>query len=211
MRLFLIRHGQTAWNKDGRAQGHTDIGLDDIGLEQTEQLALSFSGIEIDRVFSSDLLRCVQTASGIARTGVEQSAIFRERSFGTWEGEPYQEIHHRLRDAAAKLGVSEFNARPDGGESVMDVWDRLEPAVAEIEDSHGNTVIVTHGGTCALLLCQFLRTSVDTSRSFRFPNTAVTELERRPDGFWSLVRFADTSHLARPSAPMIDAQNLATR
>jgi broad specificity phosphatase PhoE len=92
MRLTLIRHGQTAWNVAGRAQGHTDIGLDPTGLEQVATLGDVFTGRRIDLLLSSDLLRCretvapIETAAGVSATFTER---LRERKFGEWEGSSY--------------------------------------------------------------------------------------------------------------------------
>ena len=66
MRLYLVRHGQTSWNVEQRAQGHTDIPLDEEGIRQADMLGHSFAGVGIDRVLSSDLKRSVQTAEQMA-------------------------------------------------------------------------------------------------------------------------------------------------
>ena len=63
MRLYLVRHGQTAWNKEGRAQGHSDTELDEDGRAQARSLVAAFSGVEVRRVLSSDLKRSAETAA----------------------------------------------------------------------------------------------------------------------------------------------------
>lgn len=65
-RIGLIRHGSTAWNKEGRIQGHTDNPLDEEGLQQAEAIAERLSGEHWDYIYSSDLLRARQTAEVIA-------------------------------------------------------------------------------------------------------------------------------------------------
>src|SRR4051812_36304655 len=99
MRLYIVRHGQTAWNAEERAQGHTDIPLDETGLKQAEFLGDMLAEEPIESVLTSDLQRSAQTARFIAqRLGVtiEQTPLLRERTFGEWEGLPYAEVGRRL-------------------------------------------------------------------------------------------------------------------
>lgn len=89
MRLFLIRHGQTAWNTAGRAQGHTDEPLDECGLWQAQQLAQTFQKGTLDLVLTSDLQRSRMTAEVLAdaaKAPIEVDPLLRERSFGELGG-----------------------------------------------------------------------------------------------------------------------------
>lgn len=214
MKLYLVRHAQTEWNVLGRAQGHTDIDLDETGRKQLADLTQAFTRVSLQRVWSSDLLRAASTATAVAHGStcdVEHWTDLRERSFGDWEGEPYQEVHQRLRSAAAEAGLSEFEVRPPGGESLRDLWNRTARVLSSLPTDSESLAIVTHGGVCAHLLAHCLAGTIESTKSFRFENTAVTTLERRPDGIFRLLSFGDTSHLQAPSAPMIDAQSFPNR
>ncbi|MBS1707372.1 MAG: histidine phosphatase family protein [Armatimonadetes bacterium] len=198
MRLYLVRHGQTAWNADGRAQGHSDVDLDDNGLAQAEILkdALVSSGAR--RILSSDLKRCVATAKPLATAlnlEITQREALRERTFGVLEGKHYTDLRFWFQAESRAQGLSEFELRPDNGESVKDVWKRLTPIDREINRGSDHAVVIAHGGTCALLLARLVNATVESSRSFRFENASITELVRRPDGFWQLLRYNDTRHL----------------
>lgn len=198
MRLFLVRHGQTSWNVLGKAQGHTDIELDEVGTQQAELLAASMKRIQLSKVITSDLSRSRETARGVAiATGgalVERSDI-RERGFGEWEGTNFEEVGRRMDETAKELGISRQHVRPPGGESFMDVWNRLDPFTEELFQETESIAVVAHGGTCSLLLAKLLKGSIDTSRGFRFRNASVTELERRPEGLFLMTRYGDVSHL----------------
>lgn len=206
MRLFLIRHGQTEWNVLGKSQGHSDVPLDSIGQMQSLRLADRFQGESLTKVYSSDLVRCLETARPLAAAcGAELVATdhLRERSFGEWEGWDYSAI----RAAQQASGLDPFSFRSPGGESMHDVWARMAPFICSLDKLEGDCAVVSHGGTCSVVLAQLLRASIETTRSFRFWNTAVTELKLRHDGCFELVSYCDTSHLHSSGAPMIDVHS----
>lgn len=194
MRLYVVRHAQTAWNIEGRVQGHTDVPLDAVGEGQTVRLAEAFRGVEVARVLTSDLGRSVRTAEALAqvvRAPLEIDPRLRERCFGELEGRPYQEV----RDWHYADAESQILVQGPGGESTQDVWNRLVPVAERLAVEEAPTVVVTHGGTKSLLLAQLLRGTIETARAFRIDNTGISELKRRPDGYWTLVRFNDVRHL----------------
>ncbi len=200
MRLFLVRHGQTAWNLEGRAQGHTDILLDELGRQQASMAAEAFRGTELTRVLTSDLQRAITTAEPLAKaTGatLTQRHDLRERSFGDWEGLDFRDVAAKMLEQSLLQGIPMHEVRPPAGESFADVWQRLDGVLAELKDAEGPTAVVSHGGTVSILLSRLLCGTLETSRSFRFGNTSITELERRPDGYFSIVRYNDVAHLQR--------------
>lgn len=196
LRLSLIRHGQTAWNVEGRAQGHCDIPLDETGRDQVCRLGVAYGGL-FDRVFSSDLRRAAETAQVLACHDTTLDPALRERSFGEWEGLPFRDFYAQMPADRSQ----EFHFRPPGGESFQDVWERLQDWTCQLTQAEGRVAVVSHGGTCALLMAILLRGTPETSRSFRLGNTAVTEFERRSDGRFTLLRYNCTRHLeAEPRA-----------
>jgi len=213
MRAFLIRHAQTEWNVVGRAQGHTDHQLDSTGVLQAKQLARRFHGHRIEKIFTSDLQRCVQTAEPLSLvTGcpMEKRADLRERCFGEWEGLEFTELRRRLEIIEQNPEIDAEHFAPNGGESLYQIWERLGGMTQWLQSATESIVaIVTHGGAKGLMLSRLIRGNPATGRSFRFGNTSVTELLRRPDGTWQLERLADLSHLELPSVPMIDANQTA--
>lgn len=199
MRVYLLRHGQTAWNAEGRAQGHTDIPLDADGLEQARLVGLAFANLRISRVWTSDLARARDTAMPIVRaTGaaLTETPLLRERGFGDFEGKSFIEVQNETRRLES-TGLSAFEIRLAGGESFRDVWNRLDPIADELFATREDVAVVTHGGSCALLLAKLLHGNIETCRAFRFGNTAITELERRPDGLFLMVRYNETAHLTK--------------
>ncbi|MGV3615830.1 MAG: histidine phosphatase family protein [Fimbriimonas sp.] len=209
MRLYLVRHGQTAWNEAGRAQGHTDIPLDATGLRQAEAVGEAFREIPLDRILTSDLQRAHQTAAPISDAAGVPLTIrrdLRERSFGDWEGNGFTDVAAWALERSIDEAIHLLEVRPPNGESFADVWNRLDAVVDDLNEMDGRVAIVTHGGTCGVLLARLTRGSLETTRSFRFGNTGVTELERRADGYYVIQRYNDVTHLAahRPLAGSVD-------
>lgn len=199
MRLYLIRHGQTAWNAEGRAQGHADIPLDAHGEAQANAVGEAFRHIHLDAVLSSDLDRASNTAKPICTatgTPLLVDARLRERSMGVFEGQPFDAFRVHLRAMATPDDPYHVDARLEGGESARDVWDRLEGVVESHLAVHPRLAVVSHGGTCSLLLARLLRGTPLTGRAFRFANGSITELSLNANGLWVMERYNDTAHLA---------------
>ncbi len=95
-RILAIRHGETAWNVDGRLQGHRDIPLGDTGRVQARRLAQALAGRgDIDAIVSSDLSRALETARIVAEAQglpVTTDIGLRERCFGDFEGRTFAEV-----------------------------------------------------------------------------------------------------------------------
>jgi 2,3-bisphosphoglycerate-dependent phosphoglycerate mutase len=209
MRLFLVRHGQTAWNAGLRAQGHSDIPLDETGARQAANLAESLAGETIEKVISSDLARAADTGRAVAeRLGIPLilDRRLRERSYGAFEGMSFAQLSASIHQQRHIQGLDNYEVRPPNGESLEDVWVRLKPLADEMFLERQDVLVVGHGGCCALLLARLMKGSIYTSRSFRFANTGLTELALPPEGDFKLIRYNDASHLVdeRPLTGSID-------
>lgn len=185
MRLLFVRHGQTDWNKPARAQGSTDIPLNETGRAQAAALGRALKDEAIDRVLCSDLGRAQETARAVGRI-FELRHDLRERSYGEWEGEEFIATNERI----AALG-DKWRSRPPGGESVEDVWNRCGPVVEELRAYEGTTLVISHGGTIAAIVARLILANLETTSSLHFANCALTELFRRPDGLMEMKRYSE--------------------
>ena len=98
MRIYIVRHGETAWNKDEVFRGRKDVPLNERGRGQAERVGLYFRKMPIDRIVSSPLARAVETAKAISTTtgvAVEISDEFTDINFGIWEGLSLGEVEKR--------------------------------------------------------------------------------------------------------------------
>jgi broad specificity phosphatase PhoE len=154
-RVLLLRHGRTSWNAEGRFQGQTDIGLDDVGLRQAERAASELGRLEPAALVSSDLSRARDTAAPLAAlTGlpVTTDERLRETSAGFWQGMLVRDI--QAQDGAARdAWRSGQQVRPGGdGELRTEVGARVAGAVTDHVAALGAgelLIAVTHGGAVA--------------------------------------------------------------
>jgi broad specificity phosphatase PhoE len=149
-RLLLVRHGETEWNATHRWQGFTGPPLNDLGVKQAEELAANLAAAPVEAVYSSDAIRAVQTAGIVARShglAVRQDARLREVNFGEWEGLTREEINTRYAGAFRQWEECKL-AAPTGGETDLEMADRVIEAVTDIGARHGDgrVVVVTSGG-----------------------------------------------------------------
>ena len=208
LRLYIVRHGVTLWNREMRMQGHTDIPLDEEGKRQAELLAarLYACAHSPQWVYSSDLARARQTAESIARPlglAVQTTPLLRETCLGDWEGLTRADIEARgdgqlltdyLRDS--------HTFRPPGAETLEAVWERISRAVQAIRHDHpsGQVVIAGHGGSLRALLCEALDAPISSMRRLWLDNASLSiidEVGLPGHRIRRVTLINDTSHLDR--------------
>lgn len=143
--LYLVRHGATAANAEGRYIGWDEHPLSPEGLAQAERVARRVAALAPSRLVTSDLGRCVQTAEAIARaTGLpfEPDRRLRELNFGLFSGKTYDEIAAVWPAEVAAWLRDPERVAPPGGESLAALRRRAMAALPR-ED---RAVVVTHGG-----------------------------------------------------------------
>src|ERR1700733_948194 len=160
--VYLIRHGETDWNAQGKMQGHKDIALNVVGETQAIQLKEKLAGVAFSAAYSSDLLRAKKTASLVVGSkGIEvvETRALREKAMGSWEGcfvADYLEVVAEQKHTSSHLSKEEyFSSRihPDI-ESYAEVYCRLHSFLhASLADHAGATILLSsHGGVLASVL-----------------------------------------------------------
>jgi broad specificity phosphatase PhoE len=160
--LWLIRHGETDWNRDGLYQGQADIPLNATGLEQARETAGELGRIDVSfaAIYSSPLLRARQTAEVTAQRmgmGVREDKRLMEIHQGEWTGKDYRSVVVQFGDPLKADGIRDtVHDRAPGGESVAEVAERMRAAADDISSSHTDeqVLIFTHGLALATLYCQ---------------------------------------------------------
>jgi len=212
--LILIRHGETAWNRELRFQGHADVPLNDMGHEQARRLGLRLaSETAVQHIFSSDLMRAQQTAAPGAQQlslPVATSAALREQFFGVVEGmrsDEIQSLHPRAWEEW--LEFREDHAMPEG-ETPREFHARIIAALGNIASEHQgrHLIVVTHGGVLDMVWRTARGLSLSGPRRSDIPNAGFNRIRiadpSRPDDI-EIVEWADTRHLADlPPQPTYD-------
>lgn len=173
---MLVRHGRTAWNAEGRAQGHADVGLDDVGRAQAEVMAPMVAAYDPCLLVSSDLTRARETAAFLEKatglTAVEDPR-WREYDLGERTGLTAAEFGERMG-----TGVQDWwdvEGRPDasvevpGAETTQELAARVLPAFVEVLARLGEretAVVVTHGASMRVALAAILGWPLATATGF---------------------------------------------
>lgn len=205
-RIIAVRHGETAWNRVSRIQGHTDIPLNDVGQWQAAQVAQAVAAEGIDAVYTSDLQRAADTALAIARAAVlpvHRDVALRERHFGELEGLTHDEINTRWPEQARRWRGRDPDFGPQGGETLKDFHARCVGALTRLARAHlGQTIVlVAHGGVLDCFYRAANGVDLSVPRSWTIGNATINRLLYSPDGL-TMIGWADDGHLQ--SAPGLD-------
>jgi len=198
-KIFLVRHGETAWNNQLRYQGHSDIPLSEKGRAQARALSHKLAGETFNAFYASDLTRARETAEIIAQPHglpVITKSQLRETKFGAWEGLKYSEIMERYPEVLASWTTDPLSTRIPDGESLRDVAERVMAGLAEIIENHPEerVVIAAHGGTIRIILASILHMDLNQYWRLRQDNTALNIVDfYNEKAIVSLVN--DVSHL----------------
>ncbi|MCS7263286.1 MAG: histidine phosphatase family protein [Armatimonadetes bacterium] len=198
--IYLVRHGQTVWNEEGRLCGSSDIPLSEEGLAQAQRLAKRLKSVNFSAIYSSPLKRAKQTAQEIA--SLHQLPVLieddlREIDYGDWEGmkvaeavEKFPEIERLRREEPMKF------AAPNG-EPMKLFAQRVIAAVQKIASKHAgeNFCIVAHQTVNRFILCWTLTMDFRFWRQLRQDPACVNLFQVREDGLWRVCLINDTCHL----------------
>lgn len=199
--LCIIRHGETAWNAEGRVQGQTDVPLSAAGEAQARAVRAALEGMRFAALYASDLARVRQTAApAAAALGLEirLEPRLRERHYGKFETLTYAEARERLPADFARFKTKDPDYDFGSGESLRAFHERAIGCVAAIAARHaGEAVLVfTHGGVLEMVRRHALASGLSSPRDFDIPNAALNWVEVGPAG-WRVRAWAEVAHLAR--------------
>jgi len=159
--IYLVRHGQTAWNKEEVFRGRTDIPLNETGLKEAAMAADYFRPLQLDAIHSSPLARAWQTAQEIAKhhtLQVQPLAGLIDMSFGSWEGRPLKEVRENDQERYRLWAEEPHRVEFPGGETLDQVRARAMAALESVIEKHPEktVVLVSHRVINKVLLCAVL-------------------------------------------------------
>ena len=206
-RFVLVRHGQTAWNREVRFRGRADLPLDDFGLKQAEATGRYLRARwPADAVYASPMQRAMQTAQAIAAMAAIAEAPsltaqpfdgLLDVDFGEWQGQSPDEVEEDYPELLKAWFEAPHTVRFPGGETLGDVRDRVVSGLDELIERHpGQTVaMVGHTVVNRVLLCAVLGLGNDHFWRLRQETCAVNVFEAEHDGTFTIVLLNDTCHL----------------
>lgn len=194
-RLVLVRHGRTEWNRIGRAQGHVDVPLDDVGRAQASAAARQLAGFETAFIWSSDLLRARQTAERLSSlTGQEVvfDARLREYDVGIRQGRTFAEFESAEPGIVARFRAGEVVDVP-GAETREQVAERmvavLHDAIAALADGETG-ILFGHGAALRTGTLAFFEAPAGLQEMLAgMANCAWTVLEEHKNRGWQIIDY----------------------
>jgi alpha-ribazole phosphatase len=202
--LYLIRHGETVGGDEKRYKGSLDVPLSENGIEQVRKTAEFLKDANISNVYTSPLIRALKSAEIIAEPhGLKPIEIpdFRERSFGIWEGMSFNEIKDKYPEEFEAWAGNPLKYSPMGGESTIEVRDRVIKAMdeilnrakeqesrrteafnfraSELQSFSSNIAVVAHGGVNRIILCHIMGIPLENIFRIQQDYAAVNIIE-----FW---------------------------
>lgn len=193
LNVYLLRHGQTAWNADGnRYCGRTNLPLTEIGTEQAHAVKQQLQQLSFDAVYASPLQRASQTAAIASQSmAVQTDERLIEVDFGLWEGKSKEAFISEDESLWSAWMNDPATAKAGGtGETGMEVISRVNDFFNSLAQAHpaGKILIVAHNGVNRLYLAHKLGMPLKNYRKLELDNAAVTEFTLDGQGELTLKR-----------------------
>lgn len=201
--IYLVRHGETDWNKLKIWQGNSDVPLNETGRAQASAIAKRFEMLEVEAIYSSSLSRALETAQIIADyLDVDLTVMeeLKEGKVNLWNGKSLSEVLSEFKDEFEKWRTDPY-AEISGVESLADLQARAVKSFKKIVFRHNddsNIIIVTHALWIKSLLCWILRMPLSENRRFRIDNASITTIAQSGGDFY-LESLNETWHLGNLS------------
>lgn len=168
--LWVIRHGETEWSRDGLHTSHTDLDLTPEGEGVARRLAGRLEGVEFDLVLSSPRKRARRTAELAGFTDVELDEDLTEWDYGDYEGLTTAKIRETVP------GWTVWSEPSPGGETAEQVSQRMDRVVARVRDHGGRVLVFSHGHASRALAARWLDQPVQEGRLFTLDTATISVL-----------------------------------
>jgi probable phosphoglycerate mutase len=202
-RILLVRHGQSEGNAERRFGGHTPTPLSRLGRAQAEATARALAEEQVTAIYSSDLLRAIETAEPLSRAAgleINRTEAFRERGVGRMEGLTFEEAAERFPEEYAALVRRDFDHVLLGGESYRQLLDRAAAELdrAVLRHRGGTLAVFSHTGTICILALHLMG-ALDAADLrpvwIASSNCGITRFELQHGGLVRVNAVNDTRHL----------------
>ena len=198
-KVYVVRHGQTAWNLEEVFRGRMDIPLDETGKKEVHLAGKALKDETLHAIYSSPLSRSMETAENIAKfqnIEVKPLEAIIDISYGEWEGVSLAEVQKKYPDLYTLWLKEPHKVRFPNGESLEQVRVRTQNAIENLLEKHENEniALVAHRVPNKVISCALL--GIDNSNFWRIQqDTASTNLFIYKEGQWLISYLNDTSYL----------------
>ncbi len=199
MELYIIRHGETDFNRRGIVQGRgVDSDLNDHGLQQAQSFYKAYHHVSFDKIYTSTLKRTHQTVRPFIERGIEweQLSGLDELDWGKNEGRiASTEMRNEFYQLTKQWMDGQLDQRFEGGETPIEVSIRQKEALEHIlQNPNQKVLICMHGRALRLLLCQLTQKPLSMMDTFPHSNVSLYRLKYHPEGFFEILDFNNTDH-----------------
>lgn len=200
MKLILVRHGETDWNRDNRVQGHSDIGLNERGKEQARCLASQLKDETVTAIYSSPLRRAWETASTIAefhQVPLQVEPDLAELDVGEMDGLTFEEMRSKYGDILREWVRDAGPVKMPNGESLEELQERAWTAIQRMLQRHaeGTVIVISHNFTINTIICRAIALALCDFRKLGLSVASISVLDLTERGGARLVLLNDTCHL----------------
>jgi probable phosphoglycerate mutase len=197
--IYVVRHGETEWNKRGKQQGHLNSPLTERGTQQAQALAHGLKNRGITSIYSSDLGRAYNTARIIdkqLKLSIQTCKRLRERHLGSLQGLTKEEFQHQYPEEWDRFNSGDPDYCFPGGESARERYERTVTCIEDLASQHSgqNILIVAHGGVLNGLFYKAINQPLSEPRRFSLFNAAINSFSISGSS-WRLDTWGDVSHL----------------
>lgn len=197
--IYIVRHGETAMNRQGVMQGHLNIPLSDAGRKEAELVARALSSVKFDAVYSSDLDRAAETARTIMKYQSCKLILdrrLRELHCGLLQGKTLEQSRREFPEFFQEFEKEPWTTRRPGGESFADLDERVRRSIDDIVENYrgGRVCVVTHGGVIRSILNYVGKRKLDI-KAPAVANCSISVI-RHDSGRWEILEENKISHLS---------------
>ncbi len=200
MDLFIVRHGETAFNEgEERIRGRKDVPLSELGIKHVEEVGQALSRISIESIYYSRLSRAKDTATGIKKyqdtAKFEEEPFLLDISFGDWEGKKGSEVFHGKIKQIWRTNPNDVLI--PNGETFYQVLDRIHRLFLRLrEQKEKNVVLVSHGAVINLIFVYMTETHPSHYWDFYVKPCSISHVKLHTNGKINIIKFNDFNHLS---------------
>lgn len=196
MSIYIVRHGETDWNREGIYQGQTDTPLNENGRQTARELGCILSRIKFTTIYSSDLLRARETAeiiNSFLNVPIYYTQDLRELNFGDWTGISIWEMEEKDPELFKKWQEDPWNISPPGGETFRELTERVIRVLEEITKRHKgeNILVVSHAGPIKAIIFGLLSATGKAYWNIKISHSTVVIIDKDNDYKISMSNILD--------------------